>query len=78
MPVIMPEIKQQKKPIKNYDLLFPKILEVSTNPNQFNSARRKIQAYYWKCTILIFFLSLMQQFYQRLQNKFITCVEMCI
>ena len=39
MPVIM-----QKKPIKNYDLLFPKILEVSTNPNQFHSARREIQA----------------------------------
>ena len=41
MPVIMPVIK---KPIKNYDLLFPQILEVSTNPNQFNSARREIQA----------------------------------
>ena len=45
MPVIMLVIKQQqKKPIKNYDLLFPKILEVLTNPNQFHSARRKIQA----------------------------------
>ena len=42
MPVIMLVIKLQ--PIKNYDLLFPKILEVLTNPNQFHSARRKIQA----------------------------------
>jgi hypothetical protein len=35
--------QQQKKSIENYDLLFPQILEISSNTNQFHSARREIQ-----------------------------------